>query len=292
MMQPGVCQRIVRKLDKTLASVFFIDQWVILTARGLDYKSLRWDAFTPLMPEKDRYWGDPFIIQRDGRFFIFVEEKLYAQGRGHIACLEVSADGALLSNQVVLERDYHLSYPFVFEHGSDILMLPESAANRTLELYRCVRFPDMWEPATTLMRNVYAVDATLLEHAGRTWLFTNIREQGGSSLNALHVFWADDLLGGSWHPHPRNPVVRGLSSARPAGRIFTQDGYLIRPSQDSSRRYGGALKFNRIYQLDEENYQETTVAGFAPRHGGVQATHTFNQAGDITVIDAVLRRPR
>ena len=31
MMQPSLLQRVMRRLDKTLASAFFIDQWVILT---------------------------------------------------------------------------------------------------------------------------------------------------------------------------------------------------------------------------------------------------------------------
>ena len=292
MMQPGPLRRIVRKLDKTLSSVFFIDQWVILTARDLDFSSLRWDAFTPLFPEKDRYWSDPFVVQREDRYFVFVEEKLYAEGRGRIACLELDAAGGLVRRQVVLQRDYHLSYPFVFEHGQELYMLPESAENRTLELYRCVSFPDKWESVKVLLRDMYAVDATLLEHAGRTWLFTNIREEGGSSLNALHLYWADDPLSQTWNAHPANPIVRDLGSARPAGRIFMHDGTLIRPSQDSTRRYGHSLRFNRITTLNEAQYSEESVAAFKPAGGAIRATHTFNQAGGLTVIDAVIRRPK
>jgi len=292
MMQPSLLQRAVRKLDKALASAFFIDQWVILTSSEMDFRSLRWEAFTPLVPEKDRYWGDPFVLQRDGHYFVFVEEKIYAAGRGHITCLELDADGKMISKRVVLERDYHLSYPFVFASGDEIFMLPESAANRTVELYRCVRFPDAWELVKNLLKDIYAVDATLLEHAGRTWLFANVKEEGGSSLNALHLFWAESPLAESWNPHPRNPVVRDIGSSRPAGRIFLQDGELIRPSQDSTRRYGQALKFNRITRLDEEEYREESIATFAPEGGRIRATHTFNQAGQLTVIDAVIRRPK
>jgi hypothetical protein len=292
MMQPGLLQRIARKLDKTLASLLFIDQWVILTARGLDFSSLRWDAFTPLFPEKDRYWGDPFVLQKDGHYFAFVEEKLYGTGRGRIACLELDPAGGLIDRQVVLEREYHLSYPFVFEHAHEIFMLPESSANRTLELYRCVGFPNRWEPVSVLLRDVYAVDATLLEHAGRTWLFANVKEDGGSSLNALHLYWANDPLSQTWHAHPANPIVRDIGSARPAGRIFVQDGRLIRPSQDSRHRYGHALRFNQITSLNEEQYSEQLVATFKPSGGAIRATHTFNQVGDLTVIDAVIRRPK
>ena len=166
MMQPSLLQRVMRRLDKTLASAFFIDQWVILTARRADYRDLHWEDFTPLMPEKDRYWGDPFVLRRNGRHFVFVEEKMYATGRGHIACLELDEEGALISQQVVLERDYHLSYPFIFEGDAELYMIPETAANRTVELYRCEQFPDRWGLVKVLLRDVYAVDATLLEADG------------------------------------------------------------------------------------------------------------------------------
>jgi hypothetical protein len=143
-----------------------------------------------------------------------------------------------------------------------------------------------------LLGDIYAVDATMLKHGGRAWMFANVKEPGGSSLNALHLYWADSLLSDSWHAHPCNPVVRDISSARPAGRIFTHDGELIRPAQDSTRRYGHALKFKRITRLDEEGYSEETVAAFGPSGGKIRATHTFNQAGGLTVIDAVIRRRR
>jgi hypothetical protein len=282
----------VRRFNKNLSALFFIDQWVIMTGRDLDYGSLDWSAFRPLIPEKDRYWADPCVVQRADRYHVFIEEKLYATGRGRIVCLTLDLQGNLLSDQLVLERPYHLSYPFIFEYRGETYMLPETAANRTLELYRSTRFPDQWQLAKTLMSNIYAVDATLLEHNNKWWLFANIRAGGASSLDALHLFYADDLQAEKWTPHPRNPVVRDIRSARPAGRIFRRDGVLIRPSQDSSRRYGYALKFNRILKLDEFDYEEMTEAEFRPQGENILATHTFNQAGELTVIDAVLRRPK
>jgi hypothetical protein len=292
MIRPPWHQRLVRKLDKTLASMFYIDQWVIMTAKGMPYDLLRWRDLTPLTPDRDRYWGDPFLIQRDERYYVFVEEKLYATGRGRIACLTLDPAGMLLTHQVVLEREYHLSYPFVFDYAGDLFMMPETAGNRTIELYRCTRFPDQWEPAAVLMRDVYAVDATLVEHEGRCWMFANVKDPGGSSLNALHLFWASSPLDQSWTAHPLNPVVLDIASSRPAGKLFRKDGELIRPSQDSSRRYGGALKFNRVLELGETAYREETIAEFAPRGGRIRATHTFNQAAGLTVIDAVIRRPK
>jgi hypothetical protein len=292
MMRPHWFQRIVRKLDKTLAAAFYLDQWVIMTAPDMDFRSLDWQGLTPLVPPKDRYWGDPFIIRKADRYYVFIEEKLYATGRGHIACLTLDADGTLLSQEVVLERGYHMSYPFLFEHQGSLFMMPETAANRTIEVYCCTHFPDRWEFSRTLMRDLYAVDATLLQHDGRYWLFANLRERGGSSLNTLHLFWAESPLADFWTVHPRNPVVQDLASARPAGSIFLEGGQLVRPAQDSSRRYGGSLRFNRITTLTQEEYGEATIARFAASIPSVRATHTFNQAGGLTVIDAVLRRPK
>ncbi len=290
MMQPSLLQRLSRKLDKTWAGLFFIDQWVIMSAPRAHYDSLRWADFRPIIPERDRYWGDPFILQRGPNYHVFVEEKIYATGRGRIACLTLDPEGRLLSNQVALERDYHLSYPFVFEQDGETFMLPETAERRTVELYRCVHFPDRWQFVKCLLTGVYAVDATLLVHAGRQWLFANVREPGGSSLNSLHLFSAERLFAEVWTPHPRNPVVQDIRSARPAGRIFIQEGELIRPAQDSSRRYGYGLRFNRITKLTELDYEEMPEARFEPPGGRLLATHTFNQAGEMTVIDAVIRR--
>ena len=141
------------------------------------------------------------------------------------------------------------------------------------------------------MTDIYAVDATLLQYENKVWLFANVKEQGGSSLDALHLFYAPQgLITDEWTPHSRNPVVKDIHSARPAGRIFMQDGKLIRPSQDSSRRYGYALRFNCITKLDENEYAEETESTFKPAGGRILATHTFNQAGGLTVIDAIIRR--
>ncbi len=290
MRRPSLLQRLSRKIDKTIAEQFFIDQWVILVGPRTDYRSLDWAVLQPLIPPKDRYWADPFILQRDGCYYLFIEEKLYGTGLGRIACLTLDPQGRLTSQQVVLERPYHLSYPFVFKHEGELYMMPESAANRTVELYRCTHFPERWELVKNLLSDVYAVDATLLQHDGKSWLFANVKEPGGSSLDALHLFYADDLLADEWHAHPRNPVMQDIRASRPGGRIFMHEGQLIRPAQDSARRYGYALKFNRITSLSETDYTETTEAAFTPAHSKYLATHTFNQEGEVTVVDAVLRR--
>jgi len=287
LMKPNLLRRIRNKVR----SFFILDQWIVLIAKNIEYKSLSWSSFKKLVPPADRFWADPFIWIYENKYYIFVEELFYKTGRGHIICLTLDEDLNIISNQVVLEKPYHLSYPFLFEHDGQLYMLPETKQNNRVELYRCTRFPDQWKFEKTLIDNIRVVDSTLLETNGKWWLFANIQEGDRSSLDTLCLYYADNLLSNRWTPHPLNPIVRNIHSARPAGRIFSSKGSLIRPSQDCSARYGYAINFNRIVTLTETDYVETNKHAFKPPDKGkILATHTFNSMGKLTAIDAIQRR--
>ena len=72
---------------------------------------------------------------------------------------------------------------------------------------------------------------------------------GASMHDELHVYWAEDLLG-PWFGHALNPVRIDARNSRPAGAVFEVDGRLMRPVQDCSAVYGGALRFMEIVCLD------------------------------------------
>src|SRR5438552_18843304 len=93
------------------------------------------------------------------KYFIYFEDFDYATQLGKISCAEVR-DGGLGEPLAVLERPYHLSYPCVFRDGGTWYMIPESASAGTIELYRCTRFPDLWQFDRVLLRGSY-VDSTV-----------------------------------------------------------------------------------------------------------------------------------
>jgi hypothetical protein len=76
-------------------------------------------------------------------------------------------------------------------------------------------------------------------------------------------------------------------SAQPAGTPFMVGGVLYRPSQDSSRRYGGRVVLNRIETLTLESYLERPVTAVAPPVGSQypDGLHTVSSAGSTTLID-------
>ena len=251
-------------------------------------------GYTRLVPPKDRYWADPFALEKNGRYFVFFEELPFKTGRAHISMLEIDrATGKASAAQPVLERPYHLSYPFLMEHEGQLYMIPETAQNGTVELYRCIDFPLRWKLERVLMEGVRCVDATFHRGADRWWMFANAAAQDSRVFDdELHLFSADRLHG-EWIPHPRNPVKSDARCARPAGQLFWRNGALYRPAQICAPLYGSGLSINRVLRLTPRDYAERQVERILPsRREGLLGLHTVNRAGDLTVIDAFMRRPR
>lgn len=145
------------------------------------------------------------------------------------------------------------------------------------------------------MKNINAVDTTLFNHNGMWWLFTLI-DKIDSSLAVspeLYLFWSDDFLSDQWTGHPMNPVVTDVRYARPAGRIFTRDGKIYRPSQDCSGRYGNSFDINQILKLTCEVYEENRILKVKPDWDkALKGTHTFNYHDGFTILDIYKFRRR
>ena len=276
-----------------IQELFYLDQWFlaykIAPSEGVDDTFYQ---FKSLIPPKDRYWADAFPVKNGNKYFIFIEEFIYKTGKGHIAVIEMDHKGVWKQPVKVLERDYHLSYPFIFQWQDDYYMIPETAANKTIELYRCTSFPLKWELHKVLMTSVNAVDATLAEINGRWWMFVNIGVDGASKDDELHLFYTDNPLG-PWTPHKHNPVKSDVRSARPAGRIFQWNGHLYRPTQDCSKTYGYATSLNKVVHLDVDSFCETEVSKILPEwKKNMTGTHILNNAHKLTIIDGQMKRSR
>ncbi|HKI52905.1 MAG TPA: hypothetical protein VJ987_02180 [Anaerolineales bacterium] len=264
--------------------------WALMAGKRTEGDTFDWDKLNLKVPLRDVFWADPFLLKRQGTTYLFFEEYVYKTQRGRISYAVVDDNGEISEPKVVLERPYHLSYPFIFEHRGEFYMIPETAQNHSIEVFRCVQFPEKWAYHKTLMPAIQAVDATLFEYSMRWWLFVNVAHEGGSTWDELHLFYADDPLTTDWTPHPMNPIVSDVRSARPAGRLFRRDGLLIRPSQDSSLRYGYALNFNSITKLTIYEYEEELLERIEPPNKDILAVHTYNESDDFVVVDVLLKK--
>jgi hypothetical protein len=206
----------------------------------------------------------------------------------------MSRDGKIESISDLLEKPYHLSYPFVFEWNGQQFLIPESAENRTVELYRFSKFPTDVEFVHNLAEDVSLYDATLVEHEGLWWMFANARpHEDASDRDELCVFFAEHPMSRTWRPHPMNPIVSDVRTARPAGRIYSKDGTMLRPAQNSSVRYGFGINICRIVELTTTHYREEVIEELSPKWSpAIDGLHTMNRCDNFTVIDARRRAAR
>lgn len=265
-------------------SIAICDRRHELQSGLLDFDRLRALDLILIQDDGERFFADPFILEYNGQAWIFAEEFQYATNKGVISCFALSHDGSTESVGPVLERPYHLSYPFVFQHGDDIFMLPETGANNNVELYRAESFPRRWELHRILLPGIELYDATLFRSYEKWWLFGATSMDGNVPQDELTIYFSD-YLQGPWHPHPCNPVKSNCRSARPAGRIVVQNEHIFRPSQDCESDYGSGIVWCEITELTTTGFQEREIKRWGGEHLGAKGVHNFDQAGKWAVID-------
>jgi hypothetical protein len=292
----GAIVILIRKIYK---KVFYSDpfSWILLYKKNdaNDFLDYSYSSYNKLSPSKDKFWADPFVISKDDKYYIFVEEFIYKKTKGHISLLELDNNGELLNVRKLIEKPYHISYPFILELGGELYMIPETAGNRTIELYKCVDFPGNWVFVKNIMDNINAVDTTVFNYNNRWWLFTVIDEIDSSLDDSpeLFLFFTDNILTDNWISHPLNPIVSDIRTARPAGKVFIHEKKIYRPSQDCAGRYGKAFNINQILKLTDTDYEEVLVKKVEPDWDNkLKGTHTFNFDNGFNVIDAYSLRRR
>jgi len=276
-----ICKRIVER-------TFVVGEWTVGIIESAPSAFLD-PTFRPrvrwLEGPRHESLADPFVVDTHSQgITLLCERWTSAGGRGRI--VRLTASRADVRIQEEFHEPHHVSYPFVVRDENVTYCVPERHESGCLALYR---IDDTgWHFERTLLA-LAAVDATLFRHEGRWWLFTGDE----SRLSNVNLFaYSAHTLCGPWRSHVRNPIKTDVRSARSAGPPFVVDGNLIRPAQDCSQTYGGAIAFNRVDRLDDFEFSETVVARFDPRQldGSWDGCHTLSFAGRVCAIDA--RRDR
>jgi hypothetical protein len=254
--------------------------------RPIPMEGFRW-----IEPPPGHDHADPFLFRREERTWLFFEDYDAALGRAAIACAEVGEGGRAADPRVVLRRPYHLSFPFVFEDAGEVCMIPESGANRTVELYRATRFPEAWELQAVLLSGTRALDTVMWREGGRCWFFVTLVDPPQAAPQ-LYLFFSEEPAG-RWTYHPANPIGTDARHARAAGAIFTVGPRRIRPVQDCGRDYGHAVHFREITRLTPTEYEERPLWTLLPKwERGLRGTHTYARCGTIEAVDGRTLVPR
>jgi hypothetical protein len=228
---------------------------------------------------KDVYLADPILLESGDSCRFLAELFDYGgSAKGSIVRCDLDADGHL-SVAPFLDDDCHLSYPFVLDDESGRYLIPETHEREAILIYP-IDVDGVTGSPTVLLASRRAVDATVVRHDHRWWLFSS---EASLKLFAFHA----ESLQGPWTPHRLNPLKTDVTSARPAGPFFERNGALFRPAQDGSLGYGAAVVINRIVELTPERFREECVGRIGPEVDGPypEGFHTINLIGEGCLVD-------
>lgn len=238
-------------------------------------------SLKPIKLPKDEFWADPFLFPYKGEAYVFFEIYSYKTKLGKISCGRIQ-NNEIVEVQDILDFDYHLSYPFIFEEDDSIFMIPETSDNNQVEIYKCESFPNKWSLYTTAFEGEKIVDTSYYkDENGQQWLFLNKAFEDHSS--NLYIYKIDTLKLNKIEAHKKNPVIIDTRLARNAGKIFNLENKKIRHSQNNSIGvYGYGLNLNVIKKLTIDDYIEEKIVSIEPdSHKGIKATHNLSLLDDF-----------
>jgi hypothetical protein len=266
-------------------------RWRVGVARG-DWRGANLAQAIEIENPPGHFLADPFVISRDGRDFVFVEDYDSTTKLGFLSVYELRGARAEKVGDV-LHEPFHLSFPYLFEHDGRVLMVPETAGAREIRVYETDSFPLGWKPIATLMRDVAAVDTMVFERAGRWWMLTNIDSTNSGNYSAeLHLFFADHPLSDNWTPHPLNPIRFDAACGRNGGLLRDGERLFRVAQRQGFQYYGAGATIFEIVTLSETAYAEREVATLSPGfHPQARGLHHMHSNGALTVFDFAVHEP-
>lgn len=285
----NIALKIWRSLSNKLFGVYN-EQWTIGLSNGSFLKEGISNLKVVPMP-RNEFWADPFLYchKMTGRNYLFIERFPFKDKKGVLACGEIDKNLNVQNMHDILERDYHFSFPHLIEEDGQLYMMPECSANRRLEVFRCVEFPDKWELYSTSMEGENLADTVYYrDKNGDSWIFT---AQSDTSVDLhctlMNIYKVDSLEFKEVVPHRMNPIILNARFSRNGGRIYEENGKVYRVAQDNTHgRYGYGISVREITKLSIDEYEEKEVRYQKGEDiSGFIGTHQMCQIDGMFVMD-------
>ena len=288
-------------LFKYLSTVIFSKILGKIASRLLSPKIKRWSVayakhnkhskslsnYIEIKNPKGRYLADPFVFSHKDSNYIFVEDLFIKDNRGRISAIKINGDKYEFLG-VVLEEDFHLSFPFIFKDNNEIYMVPESSKNSDIRLYKCLQFPYKWQLEKVLMNNVSAADTMLIKQQDTWFMLTNICSAGlGDHNSELHIYYSESLKSNQWKPIASgNPVIFDSLKARNGG-LFFQNETIYRVNQVHEKsQYGKCFNINKVVKISKNEYLEKNISTIRPDFKDkIISTHHYSANTSIAAVD-------
>lgn len=239
---------------------------------------------------KDRYFADPFVISKNNKEFIFVEDFSFKNNKGSISVIEIDENDSKKIYEKIIEENFHLSFPFVFFHENNFYMVPETAEANSIRLYKCNVFPHKWEYCYDLISNINCADTIIFKRDNYYYLLTSTSYYNDFS-SKLEIYYADNPISNSWKPFKLNPVFFDIKNGRNGGLVY-KNNEIFRVTQTyginslGDNQYGRRFSVNKIMQLNIEKFEEKNILNIKPNFKkNLLGTHHMSSVDNFTVFD-------
>ena len=229
--------------------------------------------------------ADPFPVVMDDQLFVLAEEFSYVDHKGSIVALTTNEAGQPVATHDALRLDHHLSYPCSVKIDGDLFMVNEAVSRKELAIYKCNKFPNIWQKQVVIAAGEGYSDPTLFRFENRWWVFATLFSHYTEGHSTLCAWYSESGLEGPWQPHLLNPIKCDIRSSRGAGLPFWVGNECYRPAQNCSKFYGSSVVINRILKLTPWSFAEVPVREIFPDSQFPNGLHHLAGAGSVTVID-------
>ncbi|MCF0126044.1 MAG: hypothetical protein HUJ68_09895, partial [Clostridia bacterium] len=251
----------------------------------LDFKKIR----NPF----GRWAADPFLIEYNGCNYIYAEMASIITRKGDIYCINI--DDKKPKWKKCIRNKFHMSFPNVFLHNNCYYMVPETAQDYQVAIYKAIKMPYKWAKETTLLYDEknHPVDNISLPDSCYPFddsFITYIKQKNEFYL-ALYL----KTNGFFCQTNKTKDLNRRL---RPAGQFFNYREKLFYPSQNCEKTYGGGLIINSVKLSNNKNdilfipeFEITPLDVFRSKLcANCVGIHTYNLNENYEVIDIITSR--
>ena len=199
---------------------------------------------------RDGFIADPCLYNvSDSETVIFAEKFSHSVNKGHIVKFEIS-NTEIREEQLIIEEDFHLSFPYVFRSLDKTFMTVESVKTRSIRLYIADDEKlDNWSFCKTLIENIDLVDPIIIPITEKKWL---LLASGGVGASDDHssLLWAIEgsyVEGFDWDCRY---LVRTSADGARNGGLFAEKNTFYRVGQcHEPLKYGRSIKIFEVMSL-------------------------------------------
>ncbi len=264
-------------------------RWGVAYIRGSWRTSVLRKGIRIKNPPK-RAFSSPFIIKKDGRTVVYVEDYRFQEKKGQITAIEIKDRKNYEILGPVVEESFHLSFPYLFSYENALYMIPETPGTNSIRLYKCLEFPSKWAYQKDILSGVNAAGSMVFNRNDRWWLFTNLASKNNTDLcSKLYAYHGDNPLTDHWIAHEQNPLVFNSNVAGNGGILDLNQDFPVRVRQRQGfDMYGASLTLARITGLTPSEFKEEKIGEVLPKFfPKIRGCHHMDSNNEFTVYDYV-----